>query len=223
MTTTSTQEVLSGSRFLQQVLNTEALNWTATLPEDAGDYYGKQRLNYPNPEALFTMVILEAFDKQVVTEHINKYGNSLKLIFQFGVGDIGLTGIYKQTYRHQGSFLGIQITGHYNDKPLRAMVKKDRSIDLGAIRGKISRLQASYDVHKAERDRAEAQRSLGSNRVGKLIDALREQYGRQPNSPRYTLERGFGAAVTMKLDGLTNEQIMFIGEIMQAWQPSEVN
>ena len=169
------------------------------------------------------MVILEAFDKQVVTEHINKYGDSQKQLYHFRVGNIGLTAIYKQTYRYQGSFLGIQITGHYNDKPLRAMVKKDRSIDLGAIRGKISRLQASYDVHTADRERIQEQMRIGSNRVGKLIDALREQYGRQPNSPRYTLERGFGAAVTMKLDGLTNEQIMFIGEIMQAWQPSEVN
>ena len=97
MTTTSTQEVLSGSRFLQQVLNTEALNWTATLPEDAGDYYGKERLNYPDPEALFTMVILEAFDKQVVTEHINKYGDSQKQLYHFRVGNIGLTAIYKQT------------------------------------------------------------------------------------------------------------------------------
>jgi len=122
-----------------------------------------------------------------------------------------------------GSLIGVQISRGYRTTHLRVMVKKDNTINLTQVRNKIAQLQAEDDRCRQRSQeyavRYEEERAALASLRNKLnVLHAYNPYRLFANAARYEVteyrhEHGFA----MKLQALTDEQVMFIADIVNTW------
>ena len=145
--------------------------------------------------------------------------------------DVYLRPIYESDYWKAGKFIGVSIkTDVYSNyrrikgSQFKVMVKANK-INLSLIRQRIEELPALKDSDKAEREAERIRYEAKKEMVYSLNHKLSELHGNDLDyyNAKYNVERYDPTTLLgrkgfeMKLQNLTEEQVLFIADIVKAW------